>query len=231
MSADNDLWYVKTADGDVNRVTLDQLDEAFNAGQIDENVMVLGSGQTKWARLGELLGLDEPAAAPAPSSAPMAPRANFVPIPVPLSMRPVSIDLSDDIGAAPFRKKSRPGVVIGALVGALAIGGIVFAASHANRGSGDTAAAAAVPAPPPVTPPAEPTPPPAPSPVAVTPPPSSDRFSDDQKARLKAADEERADKAKARKNARSVAAPHSHKYKSQGFTSGGNKYDPLNSSL
>jgi hypothetical protein len=227
MSADNDLWYVKTPDGDVNRVTLDQLDEAFNAGKIDENVMVLGAGQTKWARLGELLGLDEPA--PAPSS--VAPRSTFAPIPIPNSLRPVSMDLSDDLDAAPFQKKSRKGVVVGAMVGLMALGGIGFAATRASSSSSATVAAAAAPAPPPVTAAA---PPPAvvapPTPPAVT--AVDARFSDDQKARLKAADEERNDKAKAKKKARAgAAAPHSAKYKSQGFTSGGNKYDPLNANL
>ena len=53
MSGDENLWYVKTPDGDVHRVTLDQLDEAFQAGRIDENVMVLAAGATE---VGEALG-------------------------------------------------------------------------------------------------------------------------------------------------------------------------------
>ena len=52
MSADGGLWYVKMPDGDVEPMTLDDLDEAFNADRIDENVMVLPAGQTQWARLG-----------------------------------------------------------------------------------------------------------------------------------------------------------------------------------
>ena len=54
MSGDENLWYVKTPDGDVHRVTLDQLDEAFQAGSIDENVMVLAAGAQKWAKLSAL---------------------------------------------------------------------------------------------------------------------------------------------------------------------------------
>ena len=71
MSEGVDLWYVKLASGDVHRVTLDQLDGAFQAGHIDERTMVLASDAadgTAWTSLGDLLGLDEPAqtgAAPA----------------------------------------------------------------------------------------------------------------------------------------------------------------------
>src|SRR5215469_4089267 len=105
MSGDHDLWYVKTADGDVDRLTLDQLDEAFNAGHIDENATVLPAGQSNWVRLGTLLGLDQPATPPPVAFAP-APRY----APVPNSMRPVSFDLSDDEEFTP--KKSRKGVGI-----------------------------------------------------------------------------------------------------------------------
>ncbi len=223
--SDNDLWYVKTADGDVNRVTLDQLDEAFNAGQIDENVMVLPAGEATWVKLGVLLGMDQPA--PTPVVLPPTPTA----FAIPPSIRPVSLDLSDDLDAAPFRKKSRKGAVIGALVGVAALGGILFAASHARIDS--STATAAIAAPPPVT--AAPTPPPpapAPEPAATAAPLPDHGLTDDQKAKLSAADKAREDKSKARKKARGAAnPPHSAKYKSQGFTSGGSKYDPLNASL
>ncbi len=69
-----ELWYVKLADGDVHRVTIDQLDGAFQAGHIDENTMVLAAGASQWTKLGELAGLgDEPEAPPqAVASAPPA---------------------------------------------------------------------------------------------------------------------------------------------------------------
>ena len=35
MDGASDLWYVQLPDGDVHRVTLDQLDEGFQAGHID----------------------------------------------------------------------------------------------------------------------------------------------------------------------------------------------------
>jgi len=59
MSTSGELWYVKLSDGDVHRVTLDQLDEAFQAGHIDAETMVLAAGATRWAKLGALAGIDD----------------------------------------------------------------------------------------------------------------------------------------------------------------------------
>ncbi|MGA3119622.1 MAG: hypothetical protein ABSF69_02530 [Polyangiaceae bacterium] len=61
MSTSGDHWYVKLSDGDVHRVTLDQLDEAFQAGHIDGETMVLASGATQWTKLGALAGIDDDA--------------------------------------------------------------------------------------------------------------------------------------------------------------------------
>jgi hypothetical protein len=229
MSSDHDLWYVKTADGDVERLTLDQLDEAFNAGRIDENVTVLPAGESKWVRLGTLLGLDQPATPP---------RVSFAP--VPNSMRPVSIDLSDDddTDIARLQKKSRKGIAIAAAAAALSIPAAMLGANRMHLGSsaGSTpnVAAAAVQAPPPVT--AAP-PPPAPAlapPAATTATASADsRFTDEQKAKLDAADKTLDAKVKAKEKARISGGGHhsAPKYESQGFTTGGNKYDPLNSGI
>jgi hypothetical protein len=60
-SGNGDLWYLKAHDGEVQRVTLDDLDEAFQAGRVDENALVRRAGATKWAKLGELARLKEPA--------------------------------------------------------------------------------------------------------------------------------------------------------------------------
>ncbi|HEX3772541.1 MAG TPA: hypothetical protein VHV30_16800 [Polyangiaceae bacterium] len=54
-----ELWYVKLANGDVHRVTLDQLDSAFQGGHIDESTMVLAAGATQWTKLGDLAGLGD----------------------------------------------------------------------------------------------------------------------------------------------------------------------------
>ncbi|MGA7120573.1 MAG: hypothetical protein WBY94_10770, partial [Polyangiaceae bacterium] len=69
MSVDG-MWYVKLADGDVERVTLDQLDDAFQNGRVDENSMVLADGSDKWMKLADLLGLSDGAAPPAPQAKP-----------------------------------------------------------------------------------------------------------------------------------------------------------------
>lgn len=235
MSGDHDLWYVKTTDGDVDRMTLDQLDEAFNAGRIDENATVLPAGESRWVRLGTLLGLDQPAT-PSPVS--------FTPsfAPVPNSMRPVSIDLSDDDPEfAQLHKKSRKGVGFAVAAALLLIPAGLLGANrmhiHLGSSSADTNAAAAVQAPPPVTaapPPPAPDPaPPAPATTAAATASEDNHLTDDQKAKLAAADKALESKMKARHKARSYSGGGGHhaKYKSQGFTSGGNKYDPLNSGI
>jgi hypothetical protein len=74
-----------------------------------------------------------------------------------------------------------------------------------------------------------------PPPVAPTPPvDTAPKISDEQKAKLLALDKEREEKAKAHKKERAgAAAKHgpAKRYKSQGFTTGGNKFDPLNANL
>jgi hypothetical protein len=223
MSGDENLWYVKTTDGDVHRVTLDQLDEAFQAGRIDEDVMVLAAGATKWAKLSALAGLDEPAPPP----------------PMPNSLRPVSMDLSLDVDENVFRKKSRKGLVIGTVVGILAVFGGVLGMNRAHIGSDTTpvvAAAAAAPVAPAEPPPvaaASPAPPMPLTPVAAAPTDSPlNKLNDDQKVKLAAADKALEQKSKSRKKSRAAAGPTSShsspKYKTQGFTTGGNKFDPLN---
>jgi hypothetical protein len=95
MSLEVDVWYVKLADGDVERVTLDELDEAFQKGQIDENSMVLASGSDEWMKLSVLLQLsDATPPPPPPTPAPQQtaqPRAIQSPmVPAPAMARPPS---------------------------------------------------------------------------------------------------------------------------------------------
>jgi hypothetical protein len=56
----SDLWYVKLPSGDVHRVTLDQLDDAFQAGRVDGRAQVMGACTERWMTLAEILGDEEP---------------------------------------------------------------------------------------------------------------------------------------------------------------------------
>jgi hypothetical protein len=232
MSAEGNLWYVKTADGDVQRMTLDQIDEAFNAGRIDVDTMCLPDGAIRWARLGELAGLDAPApaAAPAPTRAPAPAYAQS---PVPNSLRPVSMDLGDDDGLdAPFARKSGKGRVVGLLAVTAVLGTAGFLAMRTAPPSVAPQAPAPLPAlaPPPSTasPPAASASDPYAPPTPTTSADPASRLTAEQKAKLLAADKAREEKAKARHKSRWHPSP---RYKSQGFTTGGSKYDPLNAGL
>ncbi len=247
---DADLWYVMLADGDVHRVTLDQLDEAFQAGHIDQETLVLAEGARHWTQLGKLAGLEE---------TPEPPR-----MPVTTSFRPVSIDLTDadpadlDLEDLPFRARSGKKwfAALGAVAMIATIAGVAttkpwwvrpaMANLHAlvdramHRNSPSMPAVAALP--PPAADPAPavaPTPAPQPvstsatmqapaQPVAAT--AASDRFSPEQKQKLLDADKQ----LKAKSHARSVGPVTAHpssKNKFGGFTTGGNKFDPLNSAI
>jgi hypothetical protein len=270
MNDSGETWYVKLANGDVHKATVDQLDWAFEHGHIDANTLVLSEDADTWARLGEVAGLDEaPVAAPPPSPtmAPVrmaAPVAYYSPTPTPVAMtssytpaprsvaqrapyqapaasslRPVSMDLDDfDLNDVPFKTRSRKGWVVAVLSLAIMSGGVGLAARRAHWQAWQAIVAppapqaAAAPAPPPAeTHVPYVTPAPAVAPAA---PPAGDsplnpRFTEAQKDQLLKADKKHEDKPKAHA---SVGGGHSaSKYKSMGFTSGGNKYDPLNSTL
>ncbi|MGO9836531.1 MAG: GYF domain-containing protein [Polyangiaceae bacterium] len=187
-----------------------------------------------------------PVAAPvyAPSPTPMAvaysaaPRpTSYAPVraPAPNSLRPVSLDVDDfDLNDVPFKARSRKGWVV-AVVGIAIMGGGVGLASQRLHGDATPVPqAAAVQAPPPVE---THVPYQTPAPVvAAAPPPPGDsplnpRFSEAQKEQLLKADKKRDEKAAAKSHASSGSTGHSAKYKSMGFTTGGNKFDPMNSSL
>ncbi len=261
-SGGGDLWYVKLPNGDVHRATLDQIEQAFEAGHVDGKTMVLATGETEWKTLGELAGLDDQPAEATPAAPPVQARVpvqsvtptpafatSYAP-PQPNSLRPVSMDfgggLDDDL---PFRPSSRKRWGV-ALFAAAAVAGIAGVAvmrpglRHAIMGAGGTeSAAAALPAPLPATPvipEATPPEPPraAPHPTAMADSPSNDspltpRFTDQQRQKLLTADKQRDDRTKAHAT-NHVAGASAHgapKMKSSGFTTGGNKFDPLNSSI
>lgn len=285
MSVDG-MWYVKLADGDVERVTLDQLDDAFQNGRVDENSMVLADGSDKWMKLADLLGLSDGAAPPAPQAKPAVmqapvtmppltgvksvpapvvvqapvgtlpavlqapaaalPAPSIRPVAMPLvptaSLRPVSVDLGGPIemGDPQFRASSRKRWVVGMLGTALVLGaGAFFVVSKAGpSASADpppTFAAAAVQAPAEPVSPAPPPPAAAPPPQATNPGPSSvmdptQRLTDDQKKKLLDAEKTAKSHTKVRSSG-SGAASRTKDKSSSAFTTTGNKFDPLNSSL
>jgi hypothetical protein len=261
----SDGWYVMLADGDVHRVTLDQLDEAFQEGHVDSDTLVLAQGADQWTRLGQLAGLDErPLAARGPGFA--VPPGFHAPVgvhglPVTNSFRPVSVDLSElDVDSVSFRGGSgRFAKKLGSVVALLAaIGGIAFVAvsrptwaqpvvARADRylaqvgvhlGTVQAPAQAAV-----IPPIAEPLPAQAPPPApvaAVAPMPVEGKAPATASALpdlglLTAAPippkRESAPTSRQHRLRVHAAVHAASKVKSTGFTTGGNKYDPLNSTI
>ncbi len=237
------LWYVKLADGDVEPLTLDELDEAFQAGHVNEHTMVLPAGSTQWAKLGELAGLDQPqrpaAHVPTRAVAPLAPMPN--------SLRPVSVDLGqfggddDDFSFQPPKKSKKW------MFGVALVAGVMgFAAFEAQRAgvvsisrlmsSSSQASAVAVATPTPTVAPAPaPSPDPAPAvtaaPAASTDTSATSRFTQDQKDKLAAADKQKTKLHPKTHAAASAVHGSASRSKGQGFTTGGNKYDPLNATI
>jgi hypothetical protein len=169
---------------------------------------------------------------PAPRAAPYVP--SYAP-PVANSLRPFSMDTNDfDLNDVPFKKRSRKGWVVAVLSLAVMGGGVGVAATRAHGDSSPAPQAAAAQPPPPAethipyqtpTPAATTTAPPGDSPL-------NPRFSQAQKDQLLKADKQHDEKTKAHaSNGGGGARPSGGKYKSVGFTTGGNKYDPLNSNL
>ena len=152
------------------------------------------------------------------------------------------MDLSLDLDENAFKKKSRKGVVVGAVLGILAVFGGILVANRAHLGSGgDTTAAAAARAPPPAAPPPAtadtPAPAPPPAPVATTAACRREREQADRRPEGQARRGRQGPRGRSPRRTRRAAplraeaATASPKYKSQGFTTGGNKFDPLNASL
>jgi hypothetical protein len=232
------LWYVKLPDGDVEPMTLDELDEAFQRGDVNERTMVLAAGSTQWAKLGELAGLDQPAAQRPVSLAEIPAFKGYAPIPN--SMRPVSVDLDgfgdDDLTFKPPKKGKKwvfGVVLVAGVLGFAAFEGArsgVFSINKLMSSSSQAAAVATMP----VTPPAPaPAPLPDPTPSATTAPTATDsRFTQDQKDKLAAADKVRTKvHGKAHAASVSVHSSASHSKGAQGFTTSGNKFDPLNATI
>jgi hypothetical protein len=235
-------WHVQVEAGDVKVWTLDQLDAAFKAGLIDESTFVLEEGTTEWIQLGTLLGGDdEPEVAPVPvAAAPRpvaaAPAARVVvsePPPFsfsPISTAPMATDFDDIESSEAFRKKKKPGVVIGLGLTVAAAAVAVFAFTRgASSHAVEIPVQAAVAAPPPVAPAAAP----ADEKPADT---LAAKLTEEQRKRLADLDKAREAKLDAQQKARAASAPHHSGHAKAGkeknpFHNGGDKFDPLNAKL
>jgi hypothetical protein len=240
MTGPIEFWHVQMPDGSVSTMTLDDLDDAFQNDRIHEGTYVLKQGEQKWATLAELLGLDDEPAAPSASFTPpplaaapfsYPPPASSAPI---YSLRPVVSEIDDaelDFGGPQFRSSKKRKVIIAGSVAGVALIAIAVAALGSSDGTPVAAAK-------PPTPVAAAAPPP-PPPVVATPAPvdsaPADRLTDAQKKALADADKTHATQAAQKAAARAASAPaHHSSYKSDNkpvFHKGGDKHDPLNSSL
>ena len=242
-----DAYHVMFTGGELRILSLDELDEAFNGGRIDERTFVLAPGSQEWTRLGNLLGLDVPPDAPAPiAKAPVAFAPVMAPVPqltaqpitpafdfgIP-STRPMAFDI-DDVNEESLRPKRRAPLVVAAALVALGVGGF-FAYKSVNARSDVSMTAAAAAAAVPATPPAYVPPTITPSAPVVAPIDDNKRaaLSDNQKARLAAADKDHATKSAAKHAARAAGSSgghHKHS-KEKVFNNGGAAGDPLNAAL
>lgn len=231
--AEDDVWQVQFPGGEVRAVTLDELDQAFQSGTINEDTFVLQAGGAAWVKLGDVAGLDAPDANASTAASSLSPVAVSPRASTSMSSSVGSVGVAgnfdlDELAASSgaFRPRKR-GLVASAAAAAVALGGIAIATAG---GSSSSSAAAS---------------PPAAAanlvaaagalPQAVSPPKGDDPtqislLSNEQKKKLLDADKSReaAHKAKTK-----TAAPATRRAPKSGpvFHAGGSKYDPLNSSL
>lgn len=227
MTMNEELWRVQLATGEVRVMTLDALDQAFDAGIIHGGTQVLAPGATSWARLGDVAGLDDaaPESAVTPSLSPVAIATDT---PSAFAAAPVPVDLGE-IPDDALRPKRGRGLILGG-IGMAAVAGLAIAFALPKLGAmlgnvhpaKDMANAMQAP------------PPPA---VDVTPDDGSFKrpaLTEEQKRLLAEADkkkeEEREKKAKQAVPARGgKGAPRTKS--SSPFVNGGDKFDPLNGAL
>ncbi len=263
MSVENQ-WYVRLPNGNVITVSLDDLDAAFQRGDVTEETLVFRQGMKEWLPLGQAAGLDDaddttqtaPPQVQAHQVAQVAPPSSMTPFAVPVSqpngiaqystpyvdpslpstVRPVAFDTFDtqssaydDLDAPAFKSGGKKKVVFGAIALAAVIGLGVLGLSSIK--GADASAAESNVAPKVV---AAVAPPPAPTPIPEASLVGQNRLSDDQrKALTQFDDKQKADSAKrAQDRAAKMPKPRGPRQKAKDvFVKGGNKYDPLNSSL
>ncbi len=164
MTQTADIWHVKLDNGQVQSLTLDQLDAGYKDGWIRGRTPVLQAGAVTWKPLRDVAGLD-------PSGSYEALPASVAPFAVDV---PVDVELSADEVPAELRPKKRGGAIFGALIAVVAVGALAFATTRTNvvasarsfvtshlPGKSAPAVAAAAPAKIEAPKPADPPPPPA----------------------------------------------------------------------
>jgi hypothetical protein len=236
QTVETNLWEVQLGDGQLDVMSLEQLDDAFQAGHITEQTLVKECGTKLWSTLAVVAGLESADPDPVPmSSMPnsMAPvMSEISPMSATFSaprFAPISSpELDYEYGAPAFKSGKKKFVVMGVAAAAIAaVVGIIVVSASSSGGAEASSTAAAPPALAPM-----------PLPVAASPkvdPAPTDRLSDDQKHALLDADKKRVDPRKTRAKGESAAPPSrgSAKRVSTGnvFHKGGNQFDPLNSNL
>jgi hypothetical protein len=109
-SMSGELWLVKLPGGQVHSVTLDQIDEAFQAGAIDGRAQVYAESASAWVTLATILGDGDRDDSPAP-----------------YSVRPISVDLEDsDVIVVP-KDGSAATRLLAAFGAAMLVGGVCIA--------------------------------------------------------------------------------------------------------
>lgn len=208
--SEHEKWQIKLPSGEVRSGTLEQLDEAFHAGSIGADTLVRPEGAQAWITLAEAAGLDAPPA----------------PIPAPIVSAPppaVTADL-DDLDPAMLAQSKRKSVlfVAAAAAAVFVLGGVFVARVAASSEPEKVTAAVAAPLPPPAPEPTQ-------APKLDDDKPSGRTLTEDQKKALLKADQERQDEQ--RRRAGSRPAPVVRTPSKDPFHKGGDKFDPLNSSL
>lgn len=131
-----DLWRVQLGSGEIRVMSLDALDDAFQAGTIDESTPVLAPGAAAWSKLGDAAGLEGDAPAPespvnslapiAVDAYPTGPATRHSAPPAEISLPDIDLDALDD--NAFKAKKGR--VYAGIAMAAVVVCGLGFAASR-----------------------------------------------------------------------------------------------------
>ncbi|MDP9001335.1 MAG: hypothetical protein M3O46_14635, partial [Myxococcota bacterium] len=74
MGVEENLWSVQSSSGDIRLATIEQLDQAFRAGEIGEGALVRATDEDEWVKLTDLLAAQSPAATTLAAAAVPAPK-------------------------------------------------------------------------------------------------------------------------------------------------------------